>query len=146
MKQRLLNFLLLIVDLQIATIQSQIDTAREAQAAETKSSAGDKYETTREMMTQELEQLTRQLSTVLQSRAVLQQVPVQPHTVVQQGSLVTTDRGIFYLCAPIGKIFFEEVTYQIISATSPLGKVLVGKTAGEQVVVNGVGYRILEIG
>ncbi|MBL7777619.1 MAG: GreA/GreB family elongation factor [Chitinophagales bacterium] len=145
MKQKLLNHLLQLVDLQVATIQSQIDTAREAQAAETKSSAGDKYETTREMMTQELEQLTRQLNVALQNKAILQQMPLQPHDAVQQGSLVNTNRGVFYICAPLGKITYEEKVYQVISATSPLGKILMGKAAGEQVVVNGVGYGILSV-
>lgn len=132
----------MLVEEQVASVQSQIDAAREAQAAETKSSAGDKYETTREMMTQELEQLARQLSMVLQNKAILQQMPLPPRGAVQQGSLVSTDRGVFYLCAAIGKVEYAGVVYQVISAASPLGKMMLGKGAGEQVVVNGVVYEI----
>ena len=52
-----------------------------------------------------------------------------------------TDKGNFFIAIPLGKI--EDV--MVISAASPLGKEMIGKKAGEEVVFNGMEYKIKDI-
>ncbi len=82
------------VEERISNIQQAMENARAAQQDDTKSSAGDKYETTREMMTQELENLSTQLHQLLVQRNMLQSMQLDKKNVrAEAGSLVETDKG-----------------------------------------------------
>ena len=59
---------------KIELLQQNIDEIQAAANEETKSSAGDKYETSREMLRQEREKYSRQLAEQLKLRQVLQQI------------------------------------------------------------------------
>jgi hypothetical protein len=63
--------LLSLVEEKINTAKAEIESAREAQQNETKSSAGDKYETSREMMTQEIEKHSKSLADAEQQKSIL---------------------------------------------------------------------------
>src|ERR1700744_4265690 len=89
----------------VSYVQNRIDAAMQAinaaqQAAneETKSSAGDKYETGRAMMQQETGRNMIQLTEAKKLMVALNQVAYNtPYTTAETGSLVTTDNGNFYL-------------------------------------------------
>src|SRR6476646_5372230 len=75
---------------------------------DTKSSMGDKYETGREMLQQEINNLQRQLNETLNQQAILQKITSDPSEKVQNGALVKTDKGLFYIAASIGEIIVEN--------------------------------------
>ena len=54
------------------------------------------------------------------------------------GSLIKTDKGNFFIAIPLGKM--EDV--MVISAASPLGKEMIGKKNGDEVVFNKMKYKI----
>src|SRR5690349_15598667 len=75
-------------------IQQSIADARAASNSDTKSSMGDKYETTREMMQIEIEKLSLQLAEIQKNLALLNSLnPHQKYTEAVGGSLVETDAG-----------------------------------------------------
>ena len=132
---------------KIQLLKESIADARQAQQNETKSSAGDKYETSREMMTQEIEKYTHQLMEAEQLRNGLMQLQTMlPGSKVLPGSLVVTDKGWFYLAASMGMQRLEGRTVMCLSATSPLGKLLLGKQAGDVLHFNQQTYTVQEIG
>ena len=122
----------------IAAAQHAIDDAREAAAGETKSSAGDKYETAREMMQQEIDLNMSRLGELQKLKAVLDTIdPQHKGTSIGAGSVVTTNQGNNFIAISVGKLIVEGNTYYAWSAASPLGKKLVGLKKGDRLSFNG---------
>jgi len=116
-----------------------------ASSNDTKSSMGDKYETGREMLQQEINNLQRQLNETLNQQAVLQKITSDPSEKVQNGALVKTNKGLFYISASLGEIVFEKEKIMTVSAESPLVKMMYGKKAGESFTINSVHQHIENI-
>lgn len=112
---------------------------------DTKSSMGDKYETGREMLQQEINNLQRQLNEVLNQQAVLQKITADPSEKVQNGALVSTNKGLFYVSASVGEIIFENQKIMTVSAESPLVKAMFGKKMGERFTINNINQDIEHI-
>jgi len=124
-----------------------IAEAREAANSETKSSAGDKYETTREMMQAEMERLSHQLAEVAKlNEALFHAETAVPTTTVGIGSLIKTTTTTYFLAAGLGKVIVAGQPVFVLSAASPMGNLLLGKTVGDVVVFNGEVQTVLEVG
>ncbi|WDF56192.1 3-oxoacyl-ACP synthase [Mucilaginibacter sp. KACC 22063] len=132
---------------RIANAQQGIDEAKQASENETKSSAGDKYETGRAMMQQENDRNTALLLEAKKQMAALNQIGTTANTsgVADTGSLVITDQGSFYMAVGAGNIVIEGKTYIAISVASPIGLRLKGKTKGDQFDFNGRKYNLTDI-
>lgn len=108
---------------------------RNAQAAandETKSSAGDKYETGRAMMHLEKEKLAGQLMEAGKMKKGLDQIDVdRSDTLAGLGSLVRTAQANYYVSASVGKLEVEGEVFFAISPASPIGQQLLGKKQGD---------------
>jgi transcription elongation GreA/GreB family factor len=116
----------------------ELRSVDEAAAGETKSSAGDKYETAREMMAQARSLLSRNLAETesgLDTLARMTAAPLRPE--IGFGSLVETDQGWHLLGASLGE--------RLISLASPLGAVLKGKSAGNRFPWRGSEAAILRV-
>ena len=101
---------------------------------EEKNSAGDKYETSRETMTQDLNSLEKQIK---QSKLDLEElyrlntIKETPPT-VQEGALVKLGTEWFLLAVSIGQIKVDDAKVFLLSKNSPLGELLIGKKKKEQ--------------
>lgn len=131
---------------KIADVKNQITELNQSFADEGKSSAGDKHETARAMSQLEVEKLHQQLHQFENQVSVLKKLnpDFNSETIpiaIGTGSLIKTDKGNFYISVPLGKI--EEV--MVISAASPLGKEMIGKKMGDEVIFNVTHYNIREI-
>lgn len=131
---------------RIATAQEAIQAAQASANEETKSSAGDKYETGRAMMQLEMEKNGAQLAEALKLKRMLDQIRIdqQPLT-VQPGSLVLTDQGNFFIAISVGQLVVEARTYIALSAESPLGSRLKGLKAGESFHFSNKTYKIGQV-
>lgn len=137
-------------------IRQRIETALQAIASveaageeETKSSAGDKYETSREMMKQELERHQQLLAGAREMEQTLQGLGMTVQSssaTIVPGSLIRTDQGLFFLAVGIGKLSAEGQDIFVLSPSAPVGKLLIGKQAGDRISFNAKTYHILEIG
>lgn len=131
---------------RIETAQQAIDNAQTAANDETKSSAGDKYETGRAMMQIERDKAAQHLVEGLKLKKVLDEIDLnKPPTQVQLGSLVKTDNGNFFIAIPAGIIELHGHTYFAISMASPLGTKLKNCKVGDKINFNNRSYRITEI-
>lgn len=111
---------------------------------EVKSSAGDKYETGREMLTQSLRQVEGQLELTRRNFAELlriQQVD-QSSSQVGVGSLVRIAGVYFLVSIPLGKIEVNGASVYLVSMESPLGQALSGKKQKEPVLFRGKEHRL----
>ena len=135
-----------IVNQRIDTIQKAIDASQETSNEDTKSSAGDKYETTRSMMQLDIEQQSIQLAEALKLKNTL--VKIDPEVVspaIQSGSLVTTDHGIFYLTVSIGSVTIGHQTFVVLSPAAPVGALMMGLQAGNEFIFNKKVFKVLQV-
>ena len=147
LKKDLYQQCLAFVEARIRPAEQAIISAREAAADDTKSSAGDKYETTREMMQQEISRNQMQLMEARKLKHALSQIsPDKQHDTVSNGSIVITDQGNFYLAISAGQLKRDTETYFAVSPYSPIGKKLLGLKVGDSFEFNGKGYVVRELG
>ncbi|WP_449401216.1 hypothetical protein [Chryseobacterium wanjuense] len=112
---------------------------------DTKSSMGDKYETGREMLQQEINNLQRQLNEALNQQALIQKITSEPSPKVQNGALVKTNKGLFYIAASIGEIVVDNQKIMTVSIESPLVKAMNGLRKGQFFSINNIKQTIEEI-
>jgi transcription elongation GreA/GreB family factor len=111
---------------------------QESAANETKSSAGDKYETGRAMLHIEQDQLRRQLAEIATQEAVLQSIdPEAEALLAHTGSLLKVNAQYYFLSVALGKLTVEGQLIIALSIQSPLGARLKGLRMGERVDLNG---------
>lgn len=136
-KQEIINIIKVKAADKIQYFENLIAETR-ASNNDTKSSMGDKYETGREMLQQEINNLQRQLNEVLNQQAVLQKITSDFSEKVQNGALVKTNKGLFYVAASMGEIMYEKQKIMTVSAESPLVKAMFGKKMGETFTINNI--------
>ena len=129
---------------KIENLERLIDETR-ASNNETKSSMGDKFETSREMVQQEINTLQIQLNENRNARNSLKQINTNLHQTIGLGSLVETDKGLFYIAVSLGEIVFNEKKIFVISTESPLGKILFGMKKDAEISLNNMKQKIIKI-
>jgi len=145
-KQQLCQLCTGFVMERIAAAQKAIDEARESSAGETKSSAGDKYETGRAMMQLEVEKNSKQLAEAQKLLQIINSIDTSKvHTHAGLGSIVKTDSGNYFITISIGKLDLNTESYFAISPGTPMGQILLGKRKGEKVVFSGKTIEIKEV-
>ena len=144
MKSELLEIIHQKISEKIQKLEQLIAETR-ASNNDTKSSMGDKYETSREMLQQEINNLQLQLNEHLKSLQILKNINPNPHKIVTLGSLVETEKGMFFIAISLGELSFNQEKIFVISAESPLAKAMNGKKTGESFVVNNLSQIIKNI-
>lgn len=131
---------------RIQTSSKALEDIIEARDNESKSSAGDKYETGRAMMQISQQQQEVQLHS---ARTLLQQLQnlknEKQTTRANIASLVYTNQGIFYLSIALGEVHFQDQSYLIVSMASPIAQLFKDKKVGDAMSFRGKEYQIQEI-
>ena len=113
---------------------------------ESKSSAGDKYETGREMINIEWNKLSSQLHQYDQLSVILNRIQAHQATGnIMLGSIVFTEAANYFISVPVGEISVENEKFYAIGAQAPVAQNLLGKKAGETFDLNGIEFNILEV-
>ena len=132
---------------RINTAETALKQSQEAGNDDTKSSAGDKFETTREMMQQDIARTKNLLfdgKQNLQLLSSLEGLPSGTET-ARNGSVVYTTKGIFYISISAGQLHVDDKVVFAISGVSPIGKLLTGKKIGDSFSFNQNEYTIQDI-
>jgi transcription elongation GreA/GreB family factor len=134
------------VQQRIAAATQAMQAAQESANSETKSSAGDKYETGRAMAQEERNRNAVQLREAQNLQAELTRInPEQACDTVRPGALVETSMGGFFISISAGKLTVEGKDYFAVSAAAPVAAALSGKRAGEEAVFNGKVVRVVGV-
>jgi transcription elongation GreA/GreB family factor len=126
--------------------QLAINESQKASIDDTKSSAGDKYETGREMMQQETNRNMAQLNEANKLKIILNNI--SPNVVgdkAETGSVIITDNGNFYLAISAGILRIKDEVYFAISPASPIGLRLKGLKTGDEFKLNDKNYLIKQV-
>ena len=115
---------------------------------DTKSSMGDKYETGREMLQQEINNLQVQLNEVLKQQDFLKTSfdklrMTKKFDKAEKGAIVKTEKGLFFISVSLGEINFDNQKIICISPESPLAKAMNGKQKGDVFSLNNINHKIL---
>ncbi|WP_185214390.1 MULTISPECIES: hypothetical protein [Sphingobacterium] len=121
---------------RVEEIKSAMDSAQDAILNDTKSSMGDKYETSREMAQQEISRLQNQLKQAEIDLDKINGVDLNPSELVRMGSIVQTDQFDYFIAISIGAVKIKEKTLMVISKESPIGSILFGKKVNESIQFN----------
>lgn len=140
------------IEEKIQDAEKSYALAKESRDSDTKSSAGDKYETGREMMQKEMDKSLAFIQQNLQQLYFIDSLYEkflqnnQKNTSgIQLGDVVETTQGTFFIAIGAGKIQIDTKMLFVISLDSPLGLELKGKKLGDTYQLNGKTYTIQSI-
>ena len=124
------------LSIKLNYLNTTLQQTIESRNSDTKSSAGDKFETSREMAQIEISKIekeiikTQQLITDLTSKS---------------SQLIITDKGAFLISIPFGKLVVTSTEVYCISNSAPITKQLLNTEVSANFEYRGVAYNILNI-
>lgn len=146
LKENLYNSCLKQVQDRIEAAELNIASAKEASANETKSSAGDKYETAREMMQQEINLNQGRLAEARKQLHALTLInPYKKNEQVASGSIVYTTNLTFFISVSGSTLVIEGINYQPISSSAPIARLMWNLRRGDHFLLNGKEVIITDI-
>ena len=132
MKSLLLDTIKTLLNDKMQVANLAMKAAQESANSETKSSAGDKYETGRAMGQIERDMHAQQYEKLRRERDLIDRI--DPNMVFERvgvGALIKTSAGLFFIANSMGKIIIEAQDFMVISAQSPIGAILMSKKAND---------------
>ena len=145
-KQKLLDACVKKVEERIETLQQDLKSIQESRNNETKSSAGDKYETGRAMLQIEEDKYIKQLHLAQKSKILLLKLSQQkPTNTIVPGTLVSTNQANYFISIGIGVLVVDNQHFYCISPVAPIGEKLMGLKAGDEFEFQGNLVQILTL-
>ena len=146
MKEELLQLHLQMLQDKIDAFQDRVEALSEDAKNDAKSSAGDKHETALSMMHIEQEKLSAKINEYLTQQQELLRIDISRKSeIIALGSLIQANDLWFFLSSALPKVNVNNLVIYSLSKFSPLGNLLLGKTIGDEVVVNNVKYKIQQV-
>lgn len=131
-KKKLYNTCLSLLLDKISIAQQGMEQAQTSANNETKSSAGDKYETGRAMSQRERDLHARQLVELLNMQKTFANIdPAKVYQKVELGALVETSSSTFFISASLGAIIVGGEQVMAISAIAPIAQAMLDKKTGD---------------
>lgn len=135
-KQLLQKCIDIINELMTATTMA-MENAQSAANSEEKSSAGDKYETSRAMSHIEKDMYAVQLAASQKELFNLMSIDyASASNIIIVGSLVACGEISFFIAAGIGLLTIAGKKTYVLSPAAPLAKSLLGKKPGDKITFN----------
>jgi hypothetical protein len=132
-KNKLKQFCNNSIDQRIQISKAAIENAQRSANSEEKSSAGDKYETSRAMSHLERDMHTRQLAENLKELSALHAISTNTiYSAVTNGAFVKCSEISFFIAIGIGKQIIEREKILFLSLNAPLAKLMENKKAGDK--------------
>jgi transcription elongation GreA/GreB family factor len=131
---------------QIEALEQEVKSIKEARNSDTKSSAGDKFETGRAMMQMEMDKYESGL--IKTQRFLLDLEQMETASVQKKiglGALIITNFETYLLGIPFGKITINQKDVYVLSTLSPLGMALIGKQEGDIIELNGRRIEVMKV-
>ena len=147
LKPEILKAIKQVLSLRVEAARKAMAEAQESANSEEKSSAGDKYETSRAMSQNQRDMNARQMLEAHNAVMELEQYEKsKPYSNAFPGALIQTQDALYFMGPGLGKLASENgIEFISLSAKAPLGNLFLGKKAGESVVFQGKEIRIVEV-
>lgn len=136
-KVKLVELLKAKIEDRIAELDKAIKNSQDSANQESKSSMGDKYETSRSMAQNDIGMYEVQKTTALKDKTTLDLLQLQTNfESARVGAVVKTSMGTFFIGISVGKYDYDGQPLMIISTESPIGIALKNAKAGETIQFN----------
>lgn len=146
LKTKLISHCTQFIEDQLAHVHEAISLAKNAAKEESKSSAGDKHETGKSHLQLTQENNSKHLANLQQQKRVIKLLEsCQASETVKLGSIVSTNKGVYYLAIGIGQVRVNQTLVYVVSPASPVGKAMMNRKIGEVVKFNALNIEIKEI-
>lgn len=125
-------------------VKSDLQDLFESKKAETKSSAGDKYETSRELISKEEDMLKERLIELERQKNQLEILIQNLHEnqFIKKGSLICLSGKWIFCGIAIGEFNISEIPVMTISDQSPLFQLIKNKKTGDEISLNGKNMKL----
>ena len=133
-KSDVISKLLCQLNKKLKFLNQNLESAIISRNSETKSSAGDKFETSREMAQIEIRKLETEILKVQQFIQDLKE---------NKADLIVTETEIFLISIPFGKIAINSQTVYCISNSAPITKPLLNTDISAMFNYRGVDYKVV---
>ena len=146
MKSNIIQYVKTYLDQRMQTSLDAMNAAQESANGESKSSAGDKYETSRAMGHLDRDMHARMYQQTREERKLVERIDESIN--FKKGALgafINTSIGDFFLSVSIGQVKIDEKPIMIISPQSPIGALLIGKMVEYKFSFRGKEAEILAI-
>jgi len=145
-KKELHQLAIEIIRKRSAEAKQAMENAQAAANSEEKSSAGDKYETSRAMSQLEKDMHAKQLAANNQELSALLAINCEKlYDIVAIGSVVVCNELSFFIACGLGKISVGATDIYFLSPTAPVAKLLYNKVAGDTISFNNRQLTIQEL-
>lgn len=134
-----------VLQQRMHTAQSAMDEAQANANNQEKSSAGDKYETSRAMGQIDRDMNAAQLQQAREEYRSLENIPLALHEQVAPGSLIQLNTGLFYAAVGLGQLLVNTTAVFAISCQSPLFAQLKTKKKGDIIVFRDQELQLLDV-
>ena len=145
-KRKVIEIISNSLDEKIKTLEKELKQINYEKNNQIKSSAGDKYETSRATMQIEYDKLNSNLQNL---KINLNKINIidsyKKYKKVAYGALVKTKSSYYLISVGLGKFVVEGKNIFAISLSSPVGKSLFDKKKEESTIINDIEDVIMEI-
>jgi len=145
-KKKLKDYCVELLVQRLDTVDKLVTEAQESANNEGKSSAGDKYETSRAMGHLQKEMYLQQAQKIRHELLKANSTEIVLHPgIIKKGTVIITDKLSIFICVGLGKKTMDNRTVLFVSDEAPLYTLLQNKSAGGMFIVDKLEHIILEI-
>ena len=137
MKKRVVDFITLLIKDKTQLLKVELDSINKEKNNIKKSSAGDKFETSRALMQTEYDKIDNQLLILKNQLRAIKSISLSDKkNKVGVGSFIKTNKSFYFISIGLGKQIIDNNDIYVISLSSPIGKLLNNKKKGDKIVFN----------
>jgi hypothetical protein len=130
---------------KVFTLKKDIQSLVRDSSENSKPTSGDKHEVGLEMSMGELDRLSGQLDAYKRQLSELELMDLSGKTKVGKGSIVQTNRGLFFISVAYGLVKLEKEAVFCLSPQSPLAIACAGSGEGDSILLNDLEHSILSV-
>ncbi len=135
-KQAVIKHALTVIDAREEQLTNMILEINEQINQDGKSSAGDKFETGRERLTQELNAQQSRYNQLLQHKRKLIQLRGDALEQIKEGALSCINGNWYFIGPALGKILYNTIPIWFISTEAPIVKQMIQCKKGDSFIWN----------
>jgi len=131
-----------------ARVENANHAMQEAQLAangEEKSSAGDKFETSRAMGHRDRDMYARQFVEAKNELQKMDRLSTDPSFLIRMGSLFLANGILYFIATGLGKIELNNLEIMVISKEAPIASAMLGKSKGDEFLWNSKSWKIEDL-
>ncbi len=145
-KTQLLQLCNQSLETRLQSVLAVIEDIKQSLQSETKSSAGDKHETGRARLALEREKAGHQLAEIEKTKQILSKINTEStYKNIGLGSVVYTTTSNYFISISAGELKVEDDTFYAISANTPIGQLLLGKSVGDVINFRNLEFKITKV-